>query len=837
MIRFCDQKVYCIEYCKLSDEYTESRTNLLKYFGDGHQDDVVCVYDNSTRIFMGIITYQSLNRFLIVREAIRTEYLVLDENIWKSAREYCRRHPGSGTEYLIPVLDRDNQLICFAYEDLDANREIRMLRELMELPDALQFTDVYSQYKSVRIYEFNELAYFFAKYLESQNIAVQVEGAMWQGFFSGREYSVPDYECLNVYAEGTWNKKYSWKENLLRSVSVEFECIDKIYETNIRDNIIKNVVGEYNVLLESLREEKEVVLCGTGMRTQDTYDFFLANGIDICCFMIDEVSTKYVHRLFGKKILGVKEVIHTYPAAVLVDSESKNSAWGFGQVDYYDYIGYKRNKNYFLLRDYIDVPSNGLEHVLSNWKVFLIGDSYLCKYLDAYLKSKSISVTGYLDISIQESRYAEKSIRAIDENQDILFLLVAPDFFVSNDHNIHTPNELKQRLKEYLKKININNYSDYFSYIIPYIKIEESNGNKYPNKKLVPKRIVVGDIESTNGCTFLEGLLDSHPNILLMFNYYGFKDNLFWTSIRLSTVKAKDILSAFWNISEEWDHGWCRNTTKFNEKMRELLAYSDRFTSQEIFVILFISYMCEWDREISESIIYWDPHYLISSVREECVKWLGAEEVHCDIVNLVRNVCMAMGSRVKGMVSLGWTGGGIERFKNAYVAEMYSFWNIDKKQYKWSDRLVVKFEELKCYPKETLMKMCAKWGITWHYSLMQTTKWGEKWTYNNGESLISDFNLTPVYDIYEKYFSEFDRLRIMIIQALWQRKYGYPYVELKQFSRRELQEMFLKGFRFESLIELEGEELDFRIKLQYIIRNQLQKIRMLETLENAFFEG
>ena len=47
--------------------------------------------------------------------------------------------------------------------------------------------------------------------------------------------------------------------------------------------------------------------------------------------------------------------------------------------------------------------------------------------------------------------------------------------------------------------------------------------------------------------------------------------------------------------------------------------------------------------------------------------------------------------------------------------------------------------------------------------------------------------------------------------------------------------MFLKRFRFESLVELDGEELDlnFRVKLQYIIRNQLQKVRMLETLEEV----
>ncbi|MDE6054906.1 MAG: hypothetical protein K2G55_14365, partial [Lachnospiraceae bacterium] len=153
MIRFCNREVYSIEYCKLSDENIDNRADLLKYFLHGHQDDVVCVYDNGT--FSGIITYQSLNRFLIVQDAVRKEYLIWDNEIWKNAREYCKKHPGSGTEYLIPVLDQNKHLYCFAYEDMDANREIRMLRELTELSNALQFTDVYPEYKSVKIYEFN----------------------------------------------------------------------------------------------------------------------------------------------------------------------------------------------------------------------------------------------------------------------------------------------------------------------------------------------------------------------------------------------------------------------------------------------------------------------------------------------------------------------------------------------------------------------------------------------------------------------------------------------------------------------------------------------------------
>ena len=78
-------------------------------------------------------------------------------------------------------------------------------------------------------------------------------------------------------------------------------------------------------------------------------------------------------------------------------------------------------------------------------------------------------------------------------------------------------------------------------------------------------------------------------------------------------------------------------------------------------------------------------------------------------------------------------------------------------------------------------------------------------------------------------------MRICLAAGSFQKKYGYPYLNSLSFSRRELQEMFLKGFRFDELVELDGRglDLDFRLMLQHRIRIQLQKIRMVEMLEYA----
>lgn len=94
---------------------------------------------------------------------------------------------------------------------------------------------------------------------------------------------------------------------------------------------------------------------------------------------------------------------------------------------------------------------------------------------------------------------------------------------------------------------------------------------------------------------------------------------------------------------------------------------------------------------------------------------------------------------------------------------------------------------------------------------------------------VSGFDLEPVYNTYENFFSEFDRLRLMIIDAPWRKKNGYSYVELNQFARKELQEMFLKKFRFEDPGDATGfykDQLDLedRIELQNSFRRRVQEM-------------
>ena len=115
---------------------------------------------------------------------------------------------------------------------------------------------------------------------------------------------------------------------------------------------------------------------------------------------------------------------------------------------------------------------------------------------------------------------------------------------------------------------------------------------------------------------------------------------------------------------------------------------------------------------------------------------------------------------------------------------------------------------------------------------------GRKISYDNGNRQVQDFDLEPVYNQYEEYFSEFDRFRITLICAPWQKKYGYPFVDLTLFSRKDLQEMFLKDFRFKDKVSFKNgledrnSKMIFFIGLQENIRQSFQKIRMLRLMED-----
>ena len=791
MIRFCNSKVYCVEYSSLN------KKDLYDYFMNGHQKDIVCVLSKAT--YIGYITYTSLQESEDLHDSIQGEYLILDETIWQKGREYFSRYK---MLEVLPVLNREHQLVCLAWQDEEANRELRMLRELEECREALSFRDLYPDYTGVMIYGCNELAWYMMKYLIKIGIVVNVDGELWEELGTWEKYAVPTLQNYDIWAEGVHQKSGDWRQERLRSASVEFECVDKIYEANIKAGKITDADGNVEDLLERLRKEKQVVIRGTGTKAQDAYDWLFSQGIDICAFQSGKVSETR-KSLFGKPILPQTEITERFKSAVIIECGSKHSAWGFKDVDMYDYEGCERNRRYLLLRDYIEVPENNLTHVLTGHNLIFVGDIRLCNRAYKWWKrhGKKIGEMGYWDI-LEENRseigkFEIPEINGEKMAESDVYMLVMPKY--AYDAYIK---KVSRGCSDYIERLNtygIYEYIDYFSDMRKSIYLEDKI-LKYNKKTLCPLGILLGAIPGYCGNALIRQSLSDHPQIMMIGENGFFNDNLYSFSIRLAEEKSENVLSIFRmmfqrEVGADEILNYFPNMEIFNHKMEELLSLSDSFTSQELFVMFHIAYEAMYEREILDldnMIIYWEPHSWNRELVRDFAFWLGSKEVKGFTLSTVRNRYIFMGSAMKREATLS----------SKMNVFMYGCYHIKRKAYEFWKEYTIKFEELKCSPQETLTAFCQWLGISFNNVLLETT-WHGKMAFFDG---ITGFDVKPAYNLYEESFTSFDRMRICMMTASFQKQYGYPYVNVLDFSRREQQEMFLKEFRFEKLSEAVDEE-------------------------------
>lgn len=827
LIRFCNKKMYCITKEELDEE------QLKVYFMDGHENEQMYVLDNGE--FFGCITYDSFTRRKDGDFVIK-DHLVMDENIWSNGRLLFKKYAIQDKKLIyVPVVDKLNQLICFAWQDREANRELRMLDELVECGGMLSFKEVYSDYDCVTIYGCNELAYYFAKYLKGCGIIVNVIGDWWENFFIQKWEAVPDDRNYLVYSEGVKRKKNDAEK--YESVSAEFECIDHIYEENIYIGMIKDAEGDLVTFLEKLRKNPIAIL-GVGEEAQNAYDIFLSYGVDIDCFVSEEKGTK---KLFGEKIVSLVEAEKISDKIIFVDPKLKYSAWGFGETDYYHYMGYKRNERFFMLQDYTEIHSNGLLNVLdytirqNGGNLVLLGDIWLCVKASQIFREKNKRLyekVVYADVL--NDQIEEKELNRIDV-EDItdtdLCLLLIPEFY----GNMDDPQKVKcigRRKERYLNKLRKLNITNVFDYSLNNIFVMDWE-TREKNLEFEIGGVLIGAINGFSGNMFFRGLLDNHPK-LLMLDLGSLNNNLFMLCIRLSIKKSDEILLSFWRLCEEQkgmpDDNFESNFPQkelFNHYMREMLVKKEQFTSQELFVIIHIAYAKMWGKEVgdlSDMLIYWEPHHVPRNKCEDYAIWLCTIGKYKYIINIVRNAYVRAGSYLKLINRLN------VRFCSTGVFEqILGYPNEEKKDYAGWERIVLRFEDIKCSPKEVLKVFSDKVNVAWADTLLETTLHGEV------SSLwgVTGFDLKPVYCIYEEYFSSFDRFRISLITAPWQKRYGYPYVNNMDFSRRELQEIFSKDFRFENEKGYRSSNEKERIKkeVKRIVDDYLQMNRREEIME------
>lgn len=133
MIRFCDKEICCVTEDEMDWQL------MSDYFLDWDINEKIYVLDSDGK-FAGSIVYNSLfgmepdNAVRKERVTLKEnrnvwivrDYVILDEHVLENGRKYFISCPDG----LLPVLNDERQLVCFAWNDKEADRELRMLDEL-----------------------------------------------------------------------------------------------------------------------------------------------------------------------------------------------------------------------------------------------------------------------------------------------------------------------------------------------------------------------------------------------------------------------------------------------------------------------------------------------------------------------------------------------------------------------------------------------------------------------------------------------------------------------------------------------------------------------------------
>lgn len=567
-----------------------------------------------------------------------------------------------------------------------------------------------------------------------------------------------------------------------KSVSPEFECIDRIYEANVLEGRIQDTIGTFGELIGQLKEKQEILIIGDDRTAQDTYDLLMEQGIDIAGFVVRE---KRSGKLLGKPVISVIAAMQCFQDPVFLNCKDTRGALGEEWTEYFDYRGYERNKQYFLVRDYTDIPNSNLIHVLHGKNVLLAGDKRLCQLLSDYLEQ----VEGG-EITV---KYIALSEKAVIGNADIPALVI-PDY-----HNRlkEFGTARKDCLAKQLSDMGFSYYTEYFINSASFALVDNylyRELEKYTPSLLMPKGILLGRIPARSGNYFFRGIMDGHPEILCIPNS-DFNNNLFYYCVRLADLDADEVLTQFWEMynkeagSKEQEFPYY---DKFEASAERLLCLKERFTSQELFVLFHIAYAEMLSgkimKDVSGLIIYWEPHQVSRNCFPFFALWLEDKDVNGQTIGLRRNNIVRTGSCC-ARAATGW--GASHAFIEMFQDE--SAWDGVKVQYRYWTEYKVRFEDIKIKPKEKLTEICDRLGIAWSDNMLKTTSAGKPLIYRGS----MDFDLQAVFNQYADYLSEFDRFRISITSSPYQKRYGYSYESCLKFSRRELQEMFLKPFLFE----------------------------------------
>lgn len=568
-------------------------------------------------------------------------------------------------------------------------------------------------------------------------------------------------------------------------------------------------------------------LLGNSVWEQDAYDWLFANGVDISGFVFGGEDWYGADYFLGKKRVSVSEVMNCGKNAVVINCMDENGALGLEMGEYYYYYcGLERNEQYFMLRDYVNVPHNNLVHVLKGKMVLLVGDEMFCRMLAGYLENIE---QGEIHV-----RYGELSDSRKMEETAVICAVYPNNISMS-------VGKKGKAFQDTVTGMGDARITWYFSDPSALVAVDHYRNRalqKYSLPQLKPKGILLGSFAYLSGNVFVSGIMDGHPNMIVPLEGI-FTDSLWYYSILLAAEKTEDILERLASaLRDEYRQSEITDCFPhwdiFKSSVEKWLLQKESFSSQELFMIFVASYteMLTGEKitDLSSKVVYWEPHLYHRTKFCYLAKWLGSEGINGQTMILRRDNIARWGSLYNY----------IRKEKSALRAELETISYMCKEDWLNSSHeailnkhwqiFTMRFEDIKLHPREELTKVCERMKIPWSDTMLHTTICGKPSVFLGSK----DFTLRPVFDRREKYFSLFDQFRISVLSAPYQKKYGYPYVDCRKFSRAELWELFLKKFRFQSGRQFDASRdmVNHCLKIYAELRSQLWEARKHAVLDD-----
>lgn len=386
------------------------------------------------------------------------------------------------------------------------------------------------------------------------------------------------------------------------------------------------------------------------------------------------------------------------------------------------------------------------------------------------------------------------------------------------------------------------------------------------------KRLNVFYFSSTHsGNALVDSLLDDHPNLLTVkeFGMSGF--STFYENclagqsvssfLNNLVVHQKEeayrfIFTFFCKIYPAAESKLPESSVFFN-KLQQVLAHVEIPTKAQWFAALYLANAQALDRDLNARIapaIFHAPHYVWNcnyEVEMEKNQDVYRSFPYVKVFMSIREPAFKIAGEIKyelkcrELYQLAPHDPLEMVFFSSDTVWKYQDWRRiyydDHALFAWEQMAVVRYEDIKRYPKETLSALCEFLDIPWADTLMYCSYNGARTIYNDAGTVINDFDLSPLNpEYYKKYFNDFDRFRVELLYQEFYALWGYkpPCSIGVSYSGAEWKALFSLPFEFEGLsaqwdrqyAKRRDKILQSLDRLLITLREQKEKIRSGEVI-------